>query len=142
VGQLEYAYVKSASSQPFPQLFFSIYYASDARLQHFVSANMSFPKLTILITGSNQGLGYETARQLSKHPHIHLFLSGRNAERVQQALESISKEDGCKAVLDSVIIDVGDDDSIKAAVKEVEAKLGDAALDVLVVGSALARMIQ
>ena len=103
---------------------------------------MSSPKLTVLITGSNQGLGYETARQLSKYPHIHLFLSGRNPERVQQALESISKEDGCKAVLDSVIIDVGDDDSIKAAVKEVEAKLGDAALDVLVVGSSLACMIQ
>ena len=103
---------------------------------------MSSPKLTILITGSNQGLGYETARQLSKYPHNHLFLSGRNPERVQQALESISKEDGCKAVLDSVIIDVGDDDSIKAAVKEVEAKLRDAALDVLVVGSALAFMIQ
>jgi NAD(P)-dependent dehydrogenase (short-subunit alcohol dehydrogenase family) len=94
---------------------------------------MTSQKLTILITGSNQGLGYETARQLSKHPHVHLFLSGRNTERVQQALESISKENGCKAVLDSVIIDVSDDDSIKAAAKEVEAKLGDAALDVLVV---------
>jgi NADP-dependent 3-hydroxy acid dehydrogenase YdfG len=75
-------------------------------------------------------------------PSTHLFLSGRNPERVKQASESILKEDGCKAVLDSVIIDVGDDDSIKAAVKEVEAKLGDAALDVLVVGSSLACMIQ
>src|SRR5882762_9100590 len=99
------AYVKSAVSAAALQSY--IFYASDARLQHFISANMSFPKLTILITGSNQGLGYETARQLSKHPHIHLFLSGRNAERVRQALESISKEEGCKAVLDSVIIDVG-----------------------------------
>ena len=39
----------------------------------------------------------------------------------------------CKAVLNNVIIDVSDDDSIKAAVKDVEAKLGDAALDVRVV---------
>ena len=98
-----------------------------------MSANMSSEKLTILITGSNQGLGYETARQLSKYPHVHLFLSGRNPERVQQALESISKEDGCKAVLASVIIDISDNESIKAAMKDVEAKLGDAALDVLVV---------
>jgi hypothetical protein len=43
----------------------------------------------------------------------------------------------CKAVLDNVIIDVSDDDSIKAAVKEVEAKLGDAALDVAPVGYVL-----
>jgi NAD(P)-dependent dehydrogenase (short-subunit alcohol dehydrogenase family) len=98
---------------------------------------MSTPKLTILITGATQGLGYETARQLSKHTHVYVFLSGRNPERVQQARENLLKEDGCKAVVDSVIIDVSDDKSIKAAVKEVEAKLGDAALDVLVVSSVL-----
>ena len=89
-------------------------------------------KLTILITGSDQGLGYETARQPSKHPHVHHFISGRSTEQVQQSTRIHLKEDECKAVLDRVIINVSDDDSIKAAVKEVEAKLGDAALDVLV----------
>ncbi|KIM87266.1 hypothetical protein PILCRDRAFT_3777 [Piloderma croceum F 1598] len=39
----------------------------------------------------------------------------------------------------SVIINVSDDDSIKAAVKEVEAKLGDAALDVLVNNSGISK---
>jgi NAD(P)-dependent dehydrogenase (short-subunit alcohol dehydrogenase family) len=97
------------------------------------STGISTSMLTILITGSNQGLGYETARQLSKHSHVHLFLSGRNRERLQDALEKIIKEDECKAVIDSVVIDVSDDDSIKAGVKEVEAKLGNAGLDVLIV---------
>jgi NAD(P)-dependent dehydrogenase (short-subunit alcohol dehydrogenase family) len=96
---------------------------------------MSAQKLTVLITGSNQGLGYETARQLSKHSHIHLFISGRNPERLQEALEKISNEDGCKAVVHTVVMDVSDDDSIKAAVKEVEAKVGSDGLDVLVVSS-------
>jgi NAD(P)-dependent dehydrogenase (short-subunit alcohol dehydrogenase family) len=98
---------------------------------------MSTQKLTVLITGSNQGLGFETARQLSKRSDVHLFLSGRNPERVQEALEKISEEEGCKAIIDSVIIDVSDDDSIKAAVKEVEAKVGSAGLDVLVVSCVL-----
>jgi NAD(P)-dependent dehydrogenase (short-subunit alcohol dehydrogenase family) len=104
-------------------------------------ATMSTPKLTILITGATQGIGYETVRQLSKHAHVYVFLSGRDPEQVQQALENLSKEDGCKAVIDSVIIDVSDDKSIEAAVKEVEAKLGDAALDVLVVSSILSFVV-
>jgi len=98
---------------------------------------MSTPTLAILVTGSNKGLGFETARHLSKHPHIHLFVSGRNPTCVQEALEKITKEEDCKAVVDSVIIDVVDDNSIKAGVKEVEAKLNGAALDVLVVSPPL-----
>jgi len=95
--------------------------------------------LKILITGSNQGLGYETARQLSKYSHIHLFLSGRNQKQLQEAQEKISKDAGCKAVLDSVVIDVEDDESIQAAVKEVETKLGRAGLDVLINNSGITK---
>jgi short-subunit dehydrogenase involved in D-alanine esterification of teichoic acids len=64
--------------------------------------SMSTPALAILITGSNQGLGFEPALHLSKHLHIHLFVSGRNPSRVQEALENITKEDDCKAIVDSV----------------------------------------
>lgn len=102
---------------------------------------MSTPKLTILITGSNQGLGYEAARHLSKHSHIHLFISGRNSSRVQAAAEKIKGEEGCQATIDSIVIDVSDDASIKAGVKEVENKLGAAALDVLVVSASRWLMI-
>ncbi|KIM87459.1 hypothetical protein PILCRDRAFT_814986 [Piloderma croceum F 1598] len=87
------------------------------------------------VTGSNQGLGFETARHLPKYPHVHLFVSGQNLTSVQEALEKITKEEDCKAVVDSVVIDVVDDDSIKAGVKEVEIKLNGAGLDVLVVSS-------
>jgi hypothetical protein len=94
------------------------------------------PKLTILTTGSNQGLGYETARQLYKHLHINLFLSRRNPERVQQALESMSKEYWYKVILDRVIIDVSDNDCIKDAVKGVVTVEG-----VLVVGYVLSVVV-
>jgi len=94
---------------------------------------MSTPKLSVLITGSNQGLGFKTARQLSMYSHVHLFISGRNPQRVQEALEKILKEEGCEAIIDRVVIDVSDDDSIKAAVKVVETNVGSAGLDVLVV---------
>lgn len=52
---------------------------------------------------------------------------------MQEAVEKIKKEEGCQAVVDGVVIDVSDDASIKAGVKEVESKLQGAALDVLVV---------
>lgn len=95
--------------------------------------------LAILITGANQGIGYGAARHLSKHSHVRLFVSGRNPSRVQEAVEKIKKEDGCQAIIESVILDVSNDDSINAAVKDVEKRLGGAALDVLIVSVFLPR---
>ncbi|KAG8979628.1 hypothetical protein FRB93_010022 [Tulasnella sp. JGI-2019a] len=91
---------------------------------------MSADTLIILITGSNQGLGYEAALQLSKYPYVHLFISGRDTSRVEEALAKI-KGKGCKAKVQSVIIDVSNDDSIRAAVSEVEKHLAGEPLDVL-----------
>jgi NADP-dependent 3-hydroxy acid dehydrogenase YdfG len=91
---------------------------------------MSAPTLTVLITGSNQGLGCPSP--LNIHT-IRVSVSGRNPALVQETVKKITKGDGCKAVVDSVVIDVTDDASIKAAVTEVEDKLQGAALDVLVV---------
>lgn len=94
---------------------------------------MSQEKLSILVTGSNQGLGLSTARHLSKLPHVHLFLCGRDINRVQEAAEKLKGEDGCAAVIDTILMDISDDASIHAAVADLEQKLGGAALDVLVV---------
>jgi len=98
---------------------------------------MSTPPTTILITGANQGLGFETARQLSKQPNVHLFLAGRDPTRIQEAQTKITTEEGCQASVDTVIIDVTDDTSIEAGVKEVQSKLRGAALDVLVNNAAV-----
>lgn len=94
---------------------------------------MSQPKLSILITGSNQGLGFEAARHLSKHSHVHLFICGRDEGRVQAATDKLKQDPDCMAQVDSVVMDIANDASINAAVADVERKLGGAGLDVLVV---------
>ena len=75
---------------------------------------------TTLITGANKGLGFETARQLSDAGHT-VYLGSRDAERGRRAAEQL----GARAVQ----LDVTDDASVAAAVKDIEA---DGGLDVLV----------
>lgn len=50
-------------------------------------------------------------------------------------MANISKESGAKAKVESVVIDVTDDESIKQGVKTVEKKLAGKGLDVLIVSS-------
>src|SRR5262245_50274607 len=73
-----------------------------------------------LITGANKGLGYEAARQLVAAGHT-VYVGARDSGRGRQAAERL----GARFVL----IDVTDDLSVAAAVKQIEA---DGGLDVLV----------
>src|SRR5688500_11756879 len=75
---------------------------------------------TILITGANKGLGYETARQLAAAGHT-VYVGARDTERGRAAAEALGAR--------FVQIDVTDDASVAAAAKTVEA---DGGLDVLV----------
>jgi len=88
--------------------------------------------LTILITGANQGLGFEAARHLSKYAHIHLLVSGRDSARLSEAVLKLKADEGCRAVLGEVVMDVSDDESIKKGVASVAGLLDGKALDVLV----------
>jgi NAD(P)-dependent dehydrogenase (short-subunit alcohol dehydrogenase family) len=75
---------------------------------------------TILITGANKGLGYETARQLLAAGHT-VYAGARDADRGRAAAEALGAR--------FVQIDVNDDASVEAAAKTIEA---DGGLDVLV----------
>ncbi|MCM3266801.1 SDR family NAD(P)-dependent oxidoreductase [Streptomyces thermoviolaceus] len=75
---------------------------------------------TTLITGANKGLGFETARRLLAAGHT-VLLGARDPERGRRAAEQLGTR--------FVRLDVTDDASVAAAVKEVEAAGG---LDVLV----------
>jgi NAD(P)-dependent dehydrogenase (short-subunit alcohol dehydrogenase family) len=75
---------------------------------------------TILITGANKGLGFETARRLVAAGHT-VYVGSRDAERGQRAAEQLGAR--------TVVIDVTDDASVDAAVQTIEA---DGGLDVLV----------
>lgn len=75
---------------------------------------------TILITGANKGLGYETARQLIAAGHT-VYVGARDATRGRAAAEALGAR--------FVQIDVTDDASVAAAAKTVA---DDGGLDVLV----------
>lgn len=75
---------------------------------------------TILITGANKGLGYETARQLIATGHT-VYLGCRDPQRGQVAAQQL----GARLVK----LDVTDDDSVFAAAHLIEEMGG---LDVLV----------
>jgi NAD(P)-dependent dehydrogenase (short-subunit alcohol dehydrogenase family) len=72
---------------------------------------------TILVTGGNKGLGYETARQLIAAGH-HVYLGARDTDRGTTAAKALGAE--------FVPIDVVSDESVAAAAASI------AALDVLV----------
>jgi NAD(P)-dependent dehydrogenase (short-subunit alcohol dehydrogenase family) len=75
---------------------------------------------TVLISGANKGLGFETARQLIAAGHT-VYLGSRDAGRGRRAAEQV----GGRAVQ----LDITSDASVQAAARAIEA---DGGLDVLV----------
>jgi NAD(P)-dependent dehydrogenase (short-subunit alcohol dehydrogenase family) len=74
-------------------------------------------KRTALITGSNSGLGYETARFLAKRG-AHVILCSRSAEKGQAALDRILAETPT-ALLSLELLDLADSTSIDALSKRL-----------------------
>src|ERR1700685_2900168 len=75
---------------------------------------------TTLITGSNKGLGYESARQLVAAGHA-VYVAARDAERGRQAADRLGAR--------FVQLDVTDDASVAA---EAQGHQADGGLDVLI----------
>ena len=82
---------------------------------------------TVLITGANEGIGFETAKQLAQSGYF-VYLGSRNKIKGLEALEKL-KALGINNV-DCIEIDVTNIDSIKSASKELEGKVKQ--LDVLI----------
>jgi NAD(P)-dependent dehydrogenase (short-subunit alcohol dehydrogenase family) len=68
-------------------------------------------KRTILITGSNRGIGYEIARQCARQ-NFRVIISGRSEQKLQQAYDQLIGENLLAEIL---VMDVGDPASINAA---------------------------
>lgn len=79
-----------------------------------------------LLTGATQGLGFAMARGLGE-AGATLVLNGRNAEKLERAVSTLSKEG---LSVHSSLFDVRDEDQIKEKIPEVERKIGP--IDILV----------
>lgn len=79
-----------------------------------------------LITGATQGLGFAMARGLGEAGAI-LVLNGRNEEKLERAVSTLSKEG---LSVHPSLFDVRDESQIKEKIAEVERKIGP--IDILV----------
>ena len=66
---------------------------------------------TVLITGANKGIGFETAKQLGKKG-FHVIISGRNEKKLEAAVQLLRKNKGS---YDQLLMDVSDKKSVAAA---------------------------
>ncbi|OHF02572.1 hypothetical protein CORC01_02267 [Colletotrichum orchidophilum] len=81
-----------------------------------------------LVTGANQGIGYEIAKRLaSEHPDYHVFMTGRRKEAIEKAASEL-QEAGLN--VEPLVLDITSDDSIKSALDIIRSKFGH--LDVLI----------
>jgi NAD(P)-dependent dehydrogenase (short-subunit alcohol dehydrogenase family) len=83
---------------------------------------------TILVTGANTGLGYQTALELAKKNAL-VIIAGRNAEKINQAIVNI-KAEVPTAKLEAGIVDLSDLESVKKFAESINKKHNQ--LDVLI----------
>ena len=83
---------------------------------------------TILITGANTGLGFQTALELAK-TNAFVILAGRSEEKIYQAIENIKKESPT-AKLEAGLVDLSDLKSVRTFSEKIVDKHNR--LDVLV----------
>ncbi|MEC0125613.1 SDR family oxidoreductase [Paenibacillus pabuli] len=83
-------------------------------------------KKYVFITGANKGIGFETARQLGKMGYV-ILLGARNELKGEEAARILVNE-GIEA--HGIMLDVTRQDTIQAAVSQMEQKFGS--LDVLI----------
>jgi NAD(P)-dependent dehydrogenase (short-subunit alcohol dehydrogenase family) len=88
---------------------------------------------TVLITGANQGIGFETARQLAEL-NFFVYLGSRNKEQGREAAKKLN--DLGLTNVESVVIDVADVNAVHQANLEMEAKIE--ALDILINNAGIA----
>ncbi|KAH0440481.1 short chain dehydrogenase [Colletotrichum camelliae] len=88
-------------------------------------------KKLVLITGGNQGVGYETAKSLLlSSADYHVILGSRDSAKGETAAKGLLSTPGVKGTASSLQIDVTDDASINEAASKVESEYGR--LDILV----------
>lgn len=87
----------------------------------------------VLVTGANQGIGFEIAKKLStEQQDYHVIMTGRRKEAIEEAAKKLQSEN---LSVEALVMDVDSDSSIEAAAKTVSDKFGH--LDVLINNAAI-----
>ncbi|KAF9876402.1 hypothetical protein CkaCkLH20_06345 [Colletotrichum karsti] len=85
-------------------------------------ANASSETTIALVTGANQGIGYEIAKRLaSEHPDYHVYMTGRRKDAIEKAAAELRS---AGLDVEPMVLDVTSDDDIAAAVEQVRSKYG------------------
>ncbi|CAL2047667.1 unnamed protein product [Caenorhabditis brenneri] len=87
-----------------------------------------FPK-SVLITGSNRGIGLGLVKELLKISEIETIIAGARNPEAAKDLQSLSKDNSRLHLLQ---IDVSDDNSLKNSVRKVEDFVGARGLNMLI----------
>ncbi|RBR11273.1 uncharacterized protein FIESC28_09157 [Fusarium coffeatum] len=92
---------------------------------------MSKYKKLVLITGANQGVGYETAKNLVlSSVDYHVVIGSRNEAKGQEAAENLQSLDSIRGTVSSIQLDVTNDTSVDNAARTLASEWGR--LDILV----------
>ncbi|KAF4342479.1 oxidoreductase yusZ [Fusarium beomiforme] len=92
---------------------------------------MSKYKQLVFITGANQGVGFETAKNLVlSSVKYHVIIGSRDEAKGEMAARSLQALDDIKGTVSSIQIDVTDDNSVDAAAQTLTSEWGR--LDILV----------
>ncbi|XP_028030259.1 WW domain-containing oxidoreductase isoform X2 [Bombyx mandarina] len=87
-----------------------------------------------LITGSNTGIGYETAKSLARHG-CNILFANRNMEATDKAIKEIVKEtNASEENLKSIYLDLASLESVKQCAQAVETVFSDH-LDMLILNA-------
>lgn len=85
----------------------------------------------MLYLGANQGVGFETAKNLALHSiKYHVLLASRDPAKGADAASTLNNLPGIKGTVEAIQLDVTDDASVDAAASKVSSTHGR--LDVLV----------
>ncbi|KAN0079743.1 hypothetical protein V8E54_004957 [Elaphomyces granulatus] len=92
---------------------------------------MATGKIITLITGGNQGVGFETAKNvLLSSDSYHILIGSRDPKKGQEAVATLQQSYPIKGTASWVQIDVTDDNSVDAAAQNILSTYGR--LDILV----------
>ncbi|KAL1891628.1 hypothetical protein Sste5346_007544 [Sporothrix stenoceras] len=92
-------------------------------------------KTVAIITGANQGIGFETAKRLAtEHKDYIVIMTGRRKDAIEEAAKKLQANG---LTVEPLVLDVDSDESIEVAVQAVEQKHGR--LDVLINNAGISR---